>query len=82
MWLYVTDRRRDADRMLADVLAPLLGRPVETLRELALPIGSPEQCAERIAAYADAGAQRVFVWPLADELGQLELFRESVVPLV
>jgi len=82
MWLYVTDRRRDAERMLADVLAPIVNRPLEGLRELALPIGSAEQCAERISAFADAGAQRVFVWPLADELRQLELFRERVMPLV
>jgi alkanesulfonate monooxygenase SsuD/methylene tetrahydromethanopterin reductase-like flavin-dependent oxidoreductase (luciferase family) len=82
MWLYVTETRRDADRMLAEVLAPMLRRPVEALRELALPIGPAEQCAERINAYAEAGAQRVFVWPLADELRQLKLFREAVVPLV
>jgi alkanesulfonate monooxygenase SsuD/methylene tetrahydromethanopterin reductase-like flavin-dependent oxidoreductase (luciferase family) len=82
MWLYVTDTPADAERMLADVLAPMLRRPVEALRDLALPIGSPEQCAERISAYAEAGAERVFVWPLADELRQLELFREDVVPLI
>ena len=82
MWLYVSDKRGDADRVLADVLAPMLNRPVEALRDLALPIGSPEQCAERIAAYAEAGAERVFVWPLADGLRQLEAFREKVVPLV
>jgi hypothetical protein len=29
-----------------------------------------------------AGARRVFVWPLADELRQLELFRERVTRLV
>ena len=33
-------------------------------------------------AYARAGAQRVFLWPLADERTQLELFRERVVPLL
>jgi alkanesulfonate monooxygenase SsuD/methylene tetrahydromethanopterin reductase-like flavin-dependent oxidoreductase (luciferase family) len=82
MWLYVTEKQRDADRMLTDVLAPLLNRPAEALRELALPIGPAEQCAERISAYADAGAERIFLWPLVDELRQLELFRESVVPLV
>jgi alkanesulfonate monooxygenase SsuD/methylene tetrahydromethanopterin reductase-like flavin-dependent oxidoreductase (luciferase family) len=82
MWLYVTEKQRDADRMLTDVLAPLLNRPAEALRELALPIGPAEQCAERISAYSDAGAERIFLWPLADELRQLELFRESVVPLV
>jgi alkanesulfonate monooxygenase SsuD/methylene tetrahydromethanopterin reductase-like flavin-dependent oxidoreductase (luciferase family) len=76
-WLYVTDSRREAERMLEEVLAPLLDRPVEALR--GLPIGSPEQCAERIAAF---GAERVFVWPLGAELRQLELFRERVVPLI
>jgi alkanesulfonate monooxygenase SsuD/methylene tetrahydromethanopterin reductase-like flavin-dependent oxidoreductase (luciferase family) len=82
MWLYVTETPREADRVLAEVLAPLLGRPIEALRELALPIGSAEQCAERISAYANAGAERVFIWPLADDLRQLELFRENVAPLV
>jgi alkanesulfonate monooxygenase SsuD/methylene tetrahydromethanopterin reductase-like flavin-dependent oxidoreductase (luciferase family) len=82
MWLCVTDKRREAERMLSEVLAPVLNRPVEALRELALPIGSAELCAERISAYAEAGAERVFVWPLADELRQLEVFREDVVPLV
>jgi alkanesulfonate monooxygenase SsuD/methylene tetrahydromethanopterin reductase-like flavin-dependent oxidoreductase (luciferase family) len=82
MWLYVTDTPREAERMLADVLAPTLQRPIEALRDLALPIGSPEQCAERISAYAAAGAERIFVWPLADELRQLELFQSRVAPLV
>jgi alkanesulfonate monooxygenase SsuD/methylene tetrahydromethanopterin reductase-like flavin-dependent oxidoreductase (luciferase family) len=82
MWLYVTEARRDAERMLAEVLAPMLNRPIEALRDLALPIGAAEQCAERISAYRDAGAQRIFVWPLGDELSQLERFREDVVPLV
>jgi alkanesulfonate monooxygenase SsuD/methylene tetrahydromethanopterin reductase-like flavin-dependent oxidoreductase (luciferase family) len=82
MWMYVTDKRREAERMLGEVLAPVLNRPVEALRDLALPIGSAELCAERISAYAEAGAERVFVWPLADELRQLEVFRENVVPLV
>ena len=68
--------------MLRDVLAPMLGRPVDELRELALPIGSAEQCAERISDYQDAGVGRIFVWPLADELDQLERFRNDVVPLV
>jgi alkanesulfonate monooxygenase SsuD/methylene tetrahydromethanopterin reductase-like flavin-dependent oxidoreductase (luciferase family) len=82
MWLYVTESPRDADRMLNDVLAPTLGRPLEELRELALPIGSAEQCAERLDAYARAGAERIFVWPLADELRQIELLRERVAPQV
>jgi alkanesulfonate monooxygenase SsuD/methylene tetrahydromethanopterin reductase-like flavin-dependent oxidoreductase (luciferase family) len=82
MWLYVSEARRDAEHMLAEVLAPMLNRPIEALRDLALPIGSAQECAERISAYQDAGAQRIFVWPLADELHQLERFRQDVVPLI
>jgi alkanesulfonate monooxygenase SsuD/methylene tetrahydromethanopterin reductase-like flavin-dependent oxidoreductase (luciferase family) len=81
MWCYVTEDRARADAVLADVLAPMLNRPVEQLRA-ALPIGSAEDCAEKLRAYARAGAQRVFLWPLADERAQLEVFREDVVPLI
>ena len=81
-WMYVTEDPRRAERMLADVLAPLLNRPVDELRSLSLPIGAAEVCAERLTAFADAGAQRFFVWPLRDELRQLELFCEQVIPMV
>ena len=82
MWLYITEDAGAAERILTDVLSPMLRRPVEALRELALPIGSPEECAKALARYAEAGAERAFVWPLADELHQLELFQERVAPLV
>jgi len=81
-WTYVTEDRAAEQRVLRDVLAPLLGRPAEDLAALALPIGPAERCAERVAAFRDAGAQRLFVWPLGDDLAQLERFSERVVPLV
>ena len=80
LWAYVTEDRAAADRVLADVLSPLLGRPVESLRELSLPIGPAELCAERLSAFAAAGARRLFLWPLGDEVRQLELLAERVVP--
>jgi alkanesulfonate monooxygenase SsuD/methylene tetrahydromethanopterin reductase-like flavin-dependent oxidoreductase (luciferase family) len=81
-WMYITESANEAERILADVLAPTVKRPVEELRELSLPIGPAEVCAERLSAFARAGAERLFVWPLADPVKQLELFRERVVPLV
>ena len=75
-WLCVTADDREAERVLADVLAPLVGRTVEELRALPLPIGPAERCADRLRALADAGAERVFVWPLRDAERQLELFME------
>jgi alkanesulfonate monooxygenase SsuD/methylene tetrahydromethanopterin reductase-like flavin-dependent oxidoreductase (luciferase family) len=81
MWCYVTEDRARAEALLADVLAPMLNRPVEQLRPI-LPIGPAEECAKKLLAYARAGAQRVFLWPLADERAQLGVFRERVVPLL
>lgn len=81
-WLYVTESPKRAERMLTDVLAPLLRRPVEALRALSLPIGPAELCAERLSRFAGAGARRIFLWPLGDDLAQLELFRERVAPSV
>jgi hypothetical protein len=36
--------------------------------------------AERLAAWREAGVQRVFLWPVADELEQLRRFAELVRP--
>jgi alkanesulfonate monooxygenase SsuD/methylene tetrahydromethanopterin reductase-like flavin-dependent oxidoreductase (luciferase family) len=62
------------------VLAPVINRDPEELRERLL-IGPAELCAERIAAYAAAGAQRMFIWPVADPILQLERFHQAVRPL-
>jgi alkanesulfonate monooxygenase SsuD/methylene tetrahydromethanopterin reductase-like flavin-dependent oxidoreductase (luciferase family) len=60
----------------------MLRRPAAALRSLPLLVGSAEVCAQRLSAWVTAGARRIFVWPLGDELRQLELFRERVTPLV
>ena len=81
MWLYITEEERDAERMLNEVLAPALNRPVVELRER-LPIGSAQECAEKLAVYHNAGVQRVYLWPIADELEQIKIFMGQVVPLI
>ena len=81
-WLYVTEDPRRAEQMITDVLAPTLNRPADVVRALALPIGPAEVCAERLTRYARAGVQRIFLWPLGDEVRQLELFRRRVAPLL
>jgi alkanesulfonate monooxygenase SsuD/methylene tetrahydromethanopterin reductase-like flavin-dependent oxidoreductase (luciferase family) len=81
-WLSITEDRAAAERTLTDVLAPMLHRPAEALRTAPLLIGPAEVCAERLAAFVAAGARRIFVWPLGDEVRQLELFRERVTCLV
>jgi alkanesulfonate monooxygenase SsuD/methylene tetrahydromethanopterin reductase-like flavin-dependent oxidoreductase (luciferase family) len=80
-WLYITERKSDAERVLQEVLAPTLNRPVEELRAR-LPIGPAQDCAAKLAAYQEVGVQRVYLWPLADELEQIQIFIEKVVPLI
>ena len=81
MWCYITDDRAEAERILQERVVPTVHRPEEMLRER-LPIGPPELFAEKLSAFARAGVQRVFIWPVADERNQLELFWNRVRPLV
>jgi alkanesulfonate monooxygenase SsuD/methylene tetrahydromethanopterin reductase-like flavin-dependent oxidoreductase (luciferase family) len=81
MFMYITEDKFKAERLLSETLAAALHRPVDQLRERLL-VGSPEVCAEKIAAYKAAGVQRVFVWPVTDEIEQLRIFQERVAPLV
>jgi alkanesulfonate monooxygenase SsuD/methylene tetrahydromethanopterin reductase-like flavin-dependent oxidoreductase (luciferase family) len=81
MWLYITEDEAIAERMLHEVLAPAINRPAAELRER-LPIGSAQNCAKKLVAYQQVGVQRVYLWPLADELEQIKIFMTQVVPLI
>jgi len=77
MWFHIDDRR--ASNVLESVLAPAMRRPVEELRER-LPFGSADDVADKLDAFRAAGVQRVFLWPVADELEQLKRFAGEVIP--
>ena len=81
MWFYITDNHAEADRIMRERMVPTIHRPEETLRER-LPVGPAEQFIEKLLAFARAGVQRVFLWPVADEAHQLELFWETVRPAI
>ena len=81
MFMYITEDRAKAERVLSEIIGALLKRPVEQMRERLL-VGAPEACGAKLAAYKDAGVQRVFLWPVADELEQLTIFQRKVAPLV
>jgi probable F420-dependent oxidoreductase len=81
MFFYVTEDGATSERIVRDVLSPTLNRPEEELRQRLL-VGSAEECAEKLAAYRAAGANRIFLWPVEDELRQLAAFQERVAPLV
>ena len=79
MWTWITEDARDADRALRDVLAPLLRRDPDVLRDQVC-IGPAERCAELLSRYAQAGCQRVHLWPIGDEPRQIELAAAAVLP--
>jgi alkanesulfonate monooxygenase SsuD/methylene tetrahydromethanopterin reductase-like flavin-dependent oxidoreductase (luciferase family) len=75
MWTWVTDDRSDAERVLTEILAPMLNRDRDHLRGRVC-IGSVAACAELLSQYAAAGCQRVFFWPMGDERRQVERVAE------
>jgi alkanesulfonate monooxygenase SsuD/methylene tetrahydromethanopterin reductase-like flavin-dependent oxidoreductase (luciferase family) len=81
MWTWITEDEAERERVLRDVLAPILRREPDELRGR-LCIGSAGECAELLSRYAEAGCERVHLWPLGDEPRQLELAATAVLPSV
>src|SRR3954447_21521346 len=79
MWTWVAEDRAEGDAVLGEVLAPLLNRDPEELRGQVC-VGPVEHCAELLSRYAEAGCQRVYLWPLGDERRQLGRFAGEVRP--
>ncbi|MDQ3375455.1 MAG: LLM class flavin-dependent oxidoreductase [Actinomycetota bacterium] len=81
MFFHTTENPATAKRIVRHILSPVMGRPEEELHRRLL-VGSAEECAERIIAYQETGARRILLWPVEDELRQLTMFWERIVPLV
>lgn len=81
MFFYITEDGTMPERILTERIGPTLHRPAGEVRERLL-VGPAAACAERLASYDEAGAQLVFLWPVDDEIRQLEAFAERVVPLL
>jgi alkanesulfonate monooxygenase SsuD/methylene tetrahydromethanopterin reductase-like flavin-dependent oxidoreductase (luciferase family) len=81
MWTWVTNDRGEADRVLAETLAPLLRRDPDELGPR-LCVGPAEHCAELLSRYAQAGCERVYIWTLGEERAQIELVADEVAPRI
>jgi alkanesulfonate monooxygenase SsuD/methylene tetrahydromethanopterin reductase-like flavin-dependent oxidoreductase (luciferase family) len=79
MWTWVSESHAEGERVLNDVLAPILRRDPDDLRAQVC-VGPAEHCAELLSRYAAAGCGRVYLWPLGDEARQLELVASAVAP--
>lgn len=80
MWTYVTESGGERNQQLIK-LSQMVNRPPGGLGDQVL-IGPPEECAQKLRAFADAGVDTAFIWPLADGTEQLERFMTKVAPLV
>jgi len=81
MWTWVTSSQAEAEQVLEDLLAPLLRREVDELRDQ-LCIGPPSRIVELLCRYQEAGCERVYMWPLGDERSQIQLLGEQVMTRV
>jgi alkanesulfonate monooxygenase SsuD/methylene tetrahydromethanopterin reductase-like flavin-dependent oxidoreductase (luciferase family) len=81
MWAWITDKRSDAERVLADVVGPLVKKDPAELRGR-ICVGPADECAELLSRYARAGCRRVHFWPVGDERRQVELIAGDVMPRV
>jgi len=79
MWTAITDDEASTRLLLGEVLSPMLNRPVEALEGMLL-VGSESRIADRIAEYEAAGVEELVVWPIVDEVAQLERFAERIAP--
>lgn len=81
MWTWVSEDGAEAERMLTGVLAPLLKRDPEELRDQVC-IGPAGHCAELLSRYARAGCEWVQLWPLGKERRQIERVAAEVLPRI
>ena len=57
----------------------MLRRPLEEVAGR-LPIGSPAACLDLLGRYEQAGLQRMLLWPVKDEVRQLERVALEIIP--
>jgi probable F420-dependent oxidoreductase len=77
-WLYITDDAAEA-RAVNERLSHMLRRPVEDVAGR-LPIGSPAACLDLLGRYQRVGLERVLLWPVKDEVRQLERVAAEIIP--
>jgi alkanesulfonate monooxygenase SsuD/methylene tetrahydromethanopterin reductase-like flavin-dependent oxidoreductase (luciferase family) len=77
-WLHVTEDDAEA-RAVNERLSQMLRRPLEEVQGR-LPVGSPAACVDLLGRYQAAGLQRVLLWPVQDEVHQLERVAVEIIP--
>jgi hypothetical protein len=63
MFGYIDDNKEKIHNMVKDVLSPVLGRPVDELKDSLL-FGSIDECIKKIKAFYEAGVNSIHFWPV------------------
>ena len=79
MWTWISEDARDADRVLREVLAPMLRRDPDSLSDQ-LCVGPAAHCAELLSRYAEAGCDRVYSGHSATSRGRSSSQRRPCSP--
>lgn len=78
IWTYLTESKAEA-RARLEALATMLKRDPDRLAAQVC-IGEANHCAAMLGAYADAGVDTAFIWPIGDPVAQLYRFAAEVIP--
>lgn len=76
-WLFITEDDAEA-RAVNERLSRMLRRPLDEI-EGRLPVGSAAACLDLFGRYRDAGLERVLVWPMQDDVEQLQRVAEQIM---
>ena len=77
MYLHLTDDPAEAQSVLEKLVSPY--QAPSDLRDRSL-VGTTVDCIDKLRRLETAGAKEVFVWPIGDEVKQLQQFAEEVFP--
>ena len=78
MFGYIDDNKEKIRNMVKDVLSPVLGRPVDELKDSLL-FGSIDECIKKIKAFYEAGVNSIHFWPVNNYIKQIEIFSKEII---
>ena len=77
MFGYIHNDKDKVHKVVSEILAPALRRPVEDLEQMLL-FGSLDECLRKVRNFVDAGVKRIHFWPVLDYEDQIRIFKNGL----
>jgi alkanesulfonate monooxygenase SsuD/methylene tetrahydromethanopterin reductase-like flavin-dependent oxidoreductase (luciferase family) len=77
MFGFIDDDKDRVRKVVREILAPALRRPVEDLEQMLL-FGSLDKCLRKIRNFVDAGVNRIHFWPVLNYEDQIRIFKNGI----